>query len=64
MVGVAEGAGEGVIVGITVTFPGEVGDAGAGAQLPTKKVNMKNAMKCFGMMSLSFRQSHYFYIRL
>jgi hypothetical protein len=46
MVGVAEGACEGVIVGRMVAVGSGVGEIVPGAQLPTKEAIMKNARRC------------------
>ena len=56
MVRVAEGTMDGVAVAVTVAGGG-AGEVVAGAQLPTKKARMKNAMMCFVILSLSFVRS-------
>jgi hypothetical protein len=51
IVGIAEGIGEGVMVGGSVAVGGWVGMTVAGEQLPTKTAMMKNMMYLV-MMSL------------
>jgi hypothetical protein len=51
IVGIAEGIGEGVMVGGSVAVGGWVGMMVAGAQLPTNTAMMKNLMMHLVMIS-------------